>query len=124
MPSTWVTPLPSTEGPAVLDATPTPRPADDTADWPEPEAAGEYGFRYRVIRPLARGGLGSLWLVHDRELHRDVVLKELPADQAGQPEARRWFLKEAQITAQLEHPNIVPVYDIGRIAGQPARTTP
>ena len=75
-------------------------------------AAGiEFGFRYEVRRLVGRGGLGNVWLVHDRELHRDVVLKELLTDR---PEARRWFLLEAQITAQLTHPSIVPVYDLGR----------
>ena len=43
-----------------------------------------------------------------------MVLKELRAEQADRPDARRWFLKEAQITAQLEHAHIIPVYDIGR----------
>ena len=80
----------------------------------------EFGSRYDVLRLVGRGGLGNVWLVHDHELHRDIVLKDLRSDQ---PEGRRWFLLEAQITAQLTHPGVVPVYDLGRSqSGRPFYT--
>ena len=62
----------------------------------------------------ARGGLGRVWLAHDGDLRREVALKEILPEQAANPETWRRFLKEAQVTGQLEHPNIVPVYELAR----------
>jgi serine/threonine protein kinase len=55
--------------------------------------------------------MGTVWLARDTHLGRDVALKELTRD--GDPGAAR-FVREAQITGQLEHPGIVPVYELGR----------
>jgi serine/threonine protein kinase len=55
-----------------------------------------------------------VWLAHDADLGREVGLKELRPDRGGHAEARCRFLKEAQITGQLEHPSIVPVYELAR----------
>ena len=82
-----------------------------------PPDSGEFGSRYAIVHPLAEGGLGRLWIVHDRDLHRDVILKELRAEQADHPHARRWLIKEGQIASQLEHRNIIPVYDLGARSG-------
>ena len=57
------------------------------------------------------GGIGHVWLAHDRILDRDIALKELKFDQAGSEINRHRFFREAQITAQLTHPGTVPVYD-------------
>ena len=57
------------------------------------------------------GGIGHVWLAHDRVLDREIALKELKADQAGSETNRRRFFREAQITAQLTHPGTVAVYD-------------
>ncbi len=70
--------------------------------------------RYTLTRIHAEGGLGRVWLARDRDFHRGVALKEIRPDRAANPELWRRFLKEAQITGQLEHPNIVPVYELGR----------
>jgi tRNA A-37 threonylcarbamoyl transferase component Bud32 len=70
--------------------------------------------RYRLTRLHAEGGLGKVWLAHDSDLKRDVALKEIRPEQAGRPEAWRRFLREAQVTGQLEHPGIVPVYELAR----------
>jgi serine/threonine-protein kinase len=70
--------------------------------------------RYTLTRMHAEGGLGRVWLTHDRDLHRGVALKEIRPDRAPNPDMWRRFLKEAQITGQLEHPNIVPVYELAR----------
>jgi tRNA A-37 threonylcarbamoyl transferase component Bud32 len=68
--------------------------------------------RYTRIRLHATGGIGCIWLARDNYLGREIALKELRPDQAGNPMLRSRFLKEAQITGQLEHPGIVPVYDL------------
>src|SRR4051794_35094719 len=67
--------------------------------------------RYQVINEHGRGGLGRVLRAHDRELGRDVAIKELIA-RGDLGEVR--FLREALITARLEHPGIVPVHEAGR----------
>ncbi|HUQ05800.1 MAG TPA: cyclic nucleotide-binding domain-containing protein [Kofleriaceae bacterium] len=63
---------------------------------------------------LARGGMGSIHRVQDPGIGRWVALKRVDADQARKvPEVAHLLLEEAQITGQLEHPNIVPIYDLG-----------
>ena len=69
--------------------------------------------RYRILRPHARGGLGEVFVAEDVELHREVALKEIQAEHADDPDSRRRFLLEAEITGGLEHPGIVPVYGLG-----------
>ena len=76
--------------------------------------------RYERVAEHARGGLGQIWRARDRELGRTVALKELLRPSA-EGEAR--FVREALITARLEHPSIVAVHDAGRsTAGQPFYT--
>jgi serine/threonine-protein kinase len=73
----------------------------------EPHLAGS---RYRVVRLHARGGLGQVSVAVDEPLGREVALKEIQkrfADDAG---CQARFLREAEVTARLEHPGIVPVY--------------
>jgi eukaryotic-like serine/threonine-protein kinase len=73
--------------------------------------------RYAFTRLHATGGIGRVWLARDGHLGRDVALKEpLPA-RASSPEILRRFLKEARITGQLEHPGIVPVYELAWRSG-------
>jgi serine/threonine protein kinase len=73
------------------------------------------GTRYSVVRHIARGGMGSVWLAEDKILNRRVALKVLdlvaPADDLG---AR--LLQEARILARLEHPGVVPIHDAGTLA--------
>ena len=57
------------------------------------------------------GGIGHVWLAHDKVLDREIALKELKADQAHSEINRQRFFREARITAQLTHPGTVPVYD-------------
>jgi len=77
--------------------------------------------RYTLTHVHAEGGLGRVWLARDTDLNREVALKEIIPDKASHPDMWRRFLKEAQITGQLEHPNIVPVYELSRpTRGQPA----
>jgi serine/threonine-protein kinase len=73
--------------------------------------------RYTLSRLHATGGIGRVWLAHDPGLGRDVALKELRPEQAGNPAVWARFLKEAQVTGQLEHPGIVPIYEVGRRPG-------
>jgi len=67
--------------------------------------------RYTLSRLHATGGLGRIWLARDAALGRDVALKELRPERAGDSAFSGRFLQEARITGQLEHPSIVPVYE-------------
>ena len=71
------------------------------------------GLRFRVLRFHARGGLGQVSVARDEELHRDVALKEIQDRYADDPGSRSRFLVEAEITGNLEHPGIIPVYGLG-----------
>jgi PAS domain S-box-containing protein len=70
--------------------------------------------RYCRLRLHAIGGIGRVWLAHDNDLGRDVALKELQPERAEHATLRARFLQEAQITGQLEHPGIIPVYELVR----------
>jgi serine/threonine-protein kinase len=76
-------------------------------------AATSDGQRFRVLRPHAEGGLGAVFVALDRELHREVALKQILDGHADDPNSRARFLLEAEITGGLEHPGIVPVYGLG-----------
>src|SRR5262249_10149959 len=68
--------------------------------------------RYVLTRLHAQGGIGRVWLAHDAGLGRDVALKELLPERTGNAVVAARFLPEGQITGQLEHPGIVPIYDL------------
>ncbi len=69
--------------------------------------------RYRTRNVLGEGGMGQVVLVHDDQIGRDVALKSMRSEIAEQPRLRARFVREARVQGQLEHPSIVPVYDIG-----------
>lgn len=70
--------------------------------------------RYRLKRELGRGGMGVVYLAEDVELRRDVALKVLHLEEHA-PEFTARMRREAQTLARLEHPHIVPVYDLGEL---------
>jgi eukaryotic-like serine/threonine-protein kinase len=69
--------------------------------------------RFQVVRQLARGGLGTIFIAHDEGLDREVALKQIQDHRADDPTSRSRFLLEARITGALEHPGIVPIYALG-----------
>ena len=104
---------------------PTPRVAGDgdaTTDHPGEETpAAQAGStfrvpaatgRYSVLRLHQSGGLGQVWLARDTAVGREVALKTLRPERAAAESARSRFLREARVTGQLEHPSIVPLYDL------------
>jgi tRNA A-37 threonylcarbamoyl transferase component Bud32/WD40 repeat protein len=74
---------------------------------------------YTIVGPLGAGGMGEVYRARDARLQRDVAVKVLPASLAADAERLRRFEQEARATSQLNHPNIVVVYDIGTHAGAP-----
>ena len=110
--------MPGTERPdaprSTLHASPTSR------------SVGDYEF----LEEVARGGMGVILRVRDRELSRTLAMKVMtgpPGSAKGTDATTRLglarFLEEAQVTAQLDHPGIVPVYEVGfNQQGQPFYT--
>jgi serine/threonine protein kinase len=70
-----------------------------------------WGQRYQVLGEVARGGMGCVLRAADCDIRREVAVKYL-LDQKD-PRLKVRFVEEAQITGQLEHPNIVPVHELG-----------
>jgi serine/threonine protein kinase len=70
--------------------------------------------KYRVIKELGRGGMGTVYLATDGELNREVAIKVLSVPELDDS-LRERMIREAQIIAQLEHPGIVPVHDVGTL---------
>jgi serine/threonine protein kinase len=73
--------------------------------------------RYRKVGEAKRGGIGQVWRAKDTHLGRVVALKELRPDRMLSAQLRARFLAEAQINAQLTHPNIVPAFELVEQAG-------
>jgi serine/threonine protein kinase/formylglycine-generating enzyme required for sulfatase activity len=85
-----------------------PLPTTKPFENPVPEKLG----RFLIRKLLGRGGFGEVYLAFDEQLRREVAIKLTFGSRVG-PKAVKMFLKEAQVLAELEHPNIVPVYEIG-----------
>jgi serine/threonine-protein kinase len=80
---------------------------------------GQTGDRYQLQGEIARGGMGAVLRGRDVDLGRDLAVKVLLEKYVDRPEVVRRFIEEAQIGAQLQHPGIVPIYDIGRFGDRP-----
>lgn len=82
---------------------------------PIPEQIG----RYIIKTELGRGGMATVYRAYDPSFDREVALKILPREMLHDPQFRTRFEREIKLVASLEHPAIVPVYDVGDIEGQP-----
>lgn len=69
---------------------------------------------YKKLRFHARGGLGEIYVADDNELQRDVVLKFIRPKHRDRRDCREQFQLEAEVTARLDHPGVVPVYGFGK----------
>jgi serine/threonine-protein kinase len=84
-----------------------------SAEVPGPQQAPGH---YRIDGEIARGGMGAVLKGRDTDLGRDVAVKVLLAAHASETERVQRFVEEAQIAGQLQHPGVVPVYELGRFA--------
>ena len=75
------------------------------------------GSLYQVEAEIGRGGMAVVYRALDTRLQRRVALKVLPPELAFREEVKRRFLREAQMAAQLSHPNIVPIYSVDEASG-------
>ena len=86
-------------------------------------APGERLGPYEVVAPLGAGGMGEVWRARDTRLGRDVAIKVLAAEGAGDLKALSRFQQEARSVAALSHPNILEIFDIGEERGVPFAVT-
>ena len=98
-------------------------------DAPEPEdapvkvtdetrALRDPSGRYQILGEIGRGAVGTVYMGRDQDLGRDVAMKVLRDEYAQRPDVLARFVEEAQIGGQLQHPGIVPVYELGLQAGE------
>jgi serine/threonine-protein kinase len=80
---------------------------------PAPVRPSLVAGRYDILRSHARGGLGEVFVARDRELGREVALKQIQPQFADDALSRARFVREAEITGGLEHPGVVPVHALG-----------
>ena len=84
-------------------------PAVDTVAAAQPQHIG----RYRIEKVLGQGGFGLVYLAHDDQLQRLVAIKVPHRKLVDRPQAAEAYLTEARTVANLDHPHIVPVFDVG-----------
>src|SRR5438309_3382285 len=99
------------------DSPPTRYEGDQTVELPQadsPSPMPQKIGRHRVIKMLGEGSFGRVYLAHDDDLDRKVAIKVPRPDRIYRPEDVEAYLAEARMVAKLDHPGIVPVYDVGR----------
>jgi eukaryotic-like serine/threonine-protein kinase len=118
-------------GPAIASG---PQSAAEQAAPPSPaasaESSGEEDFvpvrindvlegKWRIEKRMGEGGMGTVYLAHDLQLERKVAVKVLASSFTGDADVIARFEREARLTAGLEHPNIVPIFGVGRVGNRP-----
>src|SRR5262245_24259015 len=96
-------------------SSPVTVPEDEGQPLPADELPSRVG-RYRVERLLGEGGFGRVYLAHDEQLRRFVAVKVPHRRLVIRLEDADAYLAEARTAAVLDHPHIVPVFDVGRTA--------
>jgi len=74
---------------------------------------------YEIVALLGAGGMGEVYRARDERLSRDVAIKVLPGSVTSDPDRLRRFEQEARAAGQINHPNIMAVYDVGSYEGTP-----
>ncbi len=97
------------------DGPENPIPPFDTGIAEHPQRIG----RYRIEHVLGKGGFGIVYLAHDEQLNRRVAVKVPHAKLISKPEDAEAYLAEARTVANLDHPGIVPVHDVGSMENCP-----
>ncbi len=102
------------------------KPSGNTSIHSQPSEDGpvlpEQFDRYRILKKLGQGGMGTVYLAHDTKLERKVALKVPRFAPGSNAENLERFYREARATATIMHPNLCPLYDVGEINGTPYLT--
>ena len=93
----------------------SPSPDDPKSPVVDPALLGhpQQIGRYRIEKVLGEGGFGIVYLAHDDQLKRAVAIKVPRSERLSRPEDAEAYLTEARTVASLDHPNIVPIFDVG-----------
>ncbi len=75
--------------------------------------SGHVIAHFKIVRKLGEGGMGEVYLAEDQKLSRRVALKMLPAELFGDPDREKRFQREAQTAAQISHPHVMSIFEIG-----------
>jgi len=78
---------------------------------------GDEFLDYRIDELIGRGGMGVVYRAYDLRLKRPVALKFIAPDRSLDKRFRERFLRESELAASLEHPNVVPIHDAGESMG-------
>ena len=103
----------STTAPSALAGTMVASSFDHTVDSP---SSGKTTSKYDDLGPIGAGGMGKVRRVRDRALNRTMAMKIIAPRLLQRPTSLARFIEEAQATAQLQHPGIVPVHELGHMA--------
>ncbi|MBI5547353.1 MAG: serine/threonine protein kinase [Deltaproteobacteria bacterium] len=116
--------LPAPGAACVRCSSPTPALPEKSdpeakSDLPPVRVGDLFEGKWRIESKLGAGGMGSVFLAHDIALDRHVAIKVLARELCQDKQFVERFEREARLTARLEHPNVVPVYAVGRHQGRP-----
>jgi len=100
------------------EATGFPDSSPATTIGPEAGVRLKYFGDYELLERIAQGGMGVVWKARQSSLKRDVALKMIRAGALAGPDEVERFLREAEAAANLQHPNIVAIHEVGEFGGQ------